>query len=213
MNTRRAFLVGSVSAVTAFAGCSSSTSPTVSQSTSLGATSSPTTNEKVPPSAVKTTTETETTKVSTAATSEETTVDEHLVNLSSYPVAWEWDLSTPALGDDLDPRTELLTTDDWHESLDDSTLSEESRSFLSETEFDAESVVAYQAVVRDALNWLVLHSVDGVGTTTVSLSVEERESESGVNVLVTLLLLVRVPNRSTEPNEVNVTRVGRTTAG
>jgi hypothetical protein len=126
------------------------------------------------------------------------------LNETRYPVAWQWDLPRRFFEKGRDPRVGLLTSDDWRDAVGESVLSTEARSFLSETDFDSETVVAFETRVSAGLNRLVLNFVDGVGTSTVTLAVEEWESRSGLNNSPLHLLLVRVPNQDVEPTVATV---------
>lgn len=126
------------------------------------------------------------------------------LNETPFEVAWQWDLAKPAIELGEQPQVALLTSDEWRERIRGSVLNEPTRSLLEATDFATETVVALSARVAAGKNRLVLESVNGVGTGTVQLHVREYESGSGLNNAPLHLLLVRIPNRGTEPTTAEV---------
>lgn len=129
------------------------------------------------------------------------------LNQTSFPVVRQGapDASlpdTPLLGDDR--ALGLLTSPDWRESVNEAVLIDASRSFLSATDFDTETVVAFEMNLSDIGNLLALLSVDGVGTSSLDLSIRQLKVGS-LNAEEYQLLLVRVPNRGTEPTRATAT--------
>lgn len=140
------------------------------------------------------------------STSGETTVRDDTsttptVNETDYPVTSQLDLRQSAFESGETPQVVVVSSDDWRERLRESILTDQTTSFLTETDFTSETVVAVSARVSAGRNRLVLESVRGVGTSTVRLRISEYESGSGLNNAPLHLLLVRVPNRGTEPTK------------
>lgn len=120
------------------------------------------------------------------------------VNRTPYAVAAAWDVRR-SLGDGDAPRIALLATADWRARVDGNAMPERARSLLDATDFGTESVVALAVEVTQGHDRLVLESVDGVGTESVTLTVRVWDSGSGLQSAPLHLLAVRVPNRGTEP--------------
>ncbi|WP_128477835.1 hypothetical protein [Halorussus pelagicus] len=180
---RRTVVVGTLTAFTGLTGClGSSQTDTPSETTEKRTTDEPPTTED-----------------------SSTTVTTPAVNETPYAAVGQWNLPKNPFSSGEPPRVALLTDGDWRSRLRESGLSDRSRSFLSETDFEENSVVAVSARVSAGKNRLVVESVEGVGTETLRLRLSEYESESGLNNAPLHLLLVRVPNRGTRPTQARAT--------
>ena len=198
---RRDLLEASLALAVGTSGCLGLSTSTNSKTTT---TPEPTSSGTSRIPSTSTTEESESTRSSSTTTATEPTNPPNL-NRTPHPVSWQFDTTRPPLGDNFDPRAVLMTNDNWQERVNEAVLNDENRSFLSNTDYGTESVVAFQASLPDYGDRLILHSVEGVGTQSLTLVVEDWGPGPGANVEVQHLLLVRVPNRGTEPTSASVT--------
>lgn len=195
---RRTFLSTGLALAACTTGClgqSGTTNPTTtpkSTSTSTEPATSPTTENTKPPCEPTTTTERKPTNPPE-------------LNRTPYPAAFQWNLPNDALVDSNYPYLRLLTSADWQAKVNEDLLVPETRTFLADTDYSDESVVAYQAGVPAGLDRLLLTEVEGVGSRTLALTVERWASGSGLNNAPDHLLLVRVDNHGAEPTSADVT--------
>lgn len=195
---RRTFLSTGLVLAACTAGClgqAGSTNPnTTSKSTS-------TSTEPATPSTAEDTTQ----SCEPTTTTERKPTNPPELNRTPYPAAFQWDLPNDALTDSRHPHVRLLTSEGWQDEVNEEILTPETRTFLADTDYSDESVVAYQAGVPAGLDRLLLTEVEGVGTRTLALTVERWASGSGLNSAPHHLLLVRVDNHETEPTSAEVT--------
>lgn len=152
------------------------------------------------------TTSSGTTEVRPTTTSRsETPTTKPELNKTSYPVVRQRDLDHSIFDGGTEPRLRLFTTDNWMKHVDETVIAEKIRTFFGKTNFDSETVVGLETRVSGPSFWLILQSVTGVGTRSLQLQFEELETDGGLNVAPLNLVLVRVPNRGTDPTEVKAT--------